>query len=893
MRWWDELKYIARKLDRRRAERELDEEIRAHLEMETEEQIEAGRRPEEARSAARRAFGSVAIAREDSRAIWGFASVETLWQDVRYGARMLLKHKGFTVAAVLTLGLGIGANTAIFSLIDAVLLRMLPVDRPEQLYFIQNVGPRRPDGGAPPYPCFARFRAQSRSFTGLAAFTELDLRVRIDGQREEVRGQFVSGNYFSLLGVSPALGRLLRPADDTVPQKGGQDGMVAVISYNYWTRRFGRSPEVIGKVVHVGADPVTIVGVSPPEFYGLIPGTEIDISLPIMFEGERRLTDKSTWWFKAVGRLEPDASVEQAQAELNTIFQSFMDEAPVSAEMRRDVFARIELAPASRGLNTLRRQFSRPLQALMGMVALVLIIACANVANLLLARSTARRREFALRLALGANRRRLLRQLLTESLLLVSLGGLLGLLFARWGGATLMSFFAAGRNQVLVNLALDHRVLLFTAAVTLLTGLFFGLAPALQATRIDPVPALKETASNRSRSRFGKSLVVAQIALSLILLVGAGLFLRTLRNLENFDAGFERQGVVTMRINPDVTVYRDGRLAALWKEILSRVEGLPGVRAASLSSLYPLDGNDRSVRVEVAGFTPQSESDRDIRLNQVSPGFFQTFGVALLEGRVFAESDNEAGTRVALLNETAARFYFGDRSPIGGLLSFKRSPGAEPMEYQVVGVVRDSRYNSLREPETRLVYLPMSQSIDQMGRLSLAARGDGRAGDLINAIRGELGAAGRDILVTNIATLDEQVDQSLLQERLVATLSLFFGLLALLLACIGLYGVMSYSVARRRQEFGIRMALGARPGVITQSILREALLLAAIGIGVGLPLVFVAARLIRSQLFGVQPDDPVTFVIVTCALVTVVLLAAWLPARRATKVNPIVALRSE
>lgn len=817
-----------------------------------------------------------------------------LLQDIRYGFRMLSKTPGLTAAAVVSLALAIGANTAIFSLIDTVLLKSLPVARPEQLYFIQNVGPRRLGGGAPPYPCFERLRDQNQSFTGLAAFTSRDLRVRIDGEREEVNGQFVSGNYFSLLGINPLRGRVLSPMDDSVPEKVGPDGYAAVISHNYWTRRFGRNPAVVGKVVQIGNDAVTIVGVTPPEFYGLTPGTDVDISLPMMFQGASQLADKNTWWFKAVGRLKPGASVEHAQAELDTIFQPFMNETTVSAEARRDNFARIELAPAGQGLDTLRQQFSRPLQTLMVIVALVLLIACVNVANLLLARAVGRRKEFAVRLALGAGRLRLLRQVLTESLLLVSLGGVLGLLFAVWGASFLTSFFASGSDRLSINWSLDYRVLSFTAAVSLLTGLFFGLAPALQATRTEATPALKDSAgtSSLSRSRFGRTLVAAQVALSLLLLVGAGLFLQTLHNLKNVDAGFRRDGVVTMRLNPAVTANQGAQLVNLWSEIVTRVQKLPDVRSASLSTLTPLDGNDRGVRVDVAGFTPGSEQDKDVRLNQVSPEFFQTFGIGLLQGRAFADTDNESAPKVAILNETAARFYFSERNPVGGLLSFKRR-SKPPVQYQVVGVVRDSRYLNLREPDTRLVYLARLQALDQLGRLTLAVRGEGPSTNLVNAVRNELRAIGPDILVTNIVTLNEQIDQSLLQERLVASLSLFFGLVALLLAGTGLYGVMAYNVARRRREIGIRIALGAQRGKVIGMVLKEVMLVVLIGVAFGLGAALATTRFISSLLFGLAPNDPATVIFAAIVLIGAAALAGYLPARRATKVDPLVALRYE
>ena len=820
-------------------------------------------------------------------------------QDLRFGVRMLLKDKGFTAVAVLSLALGIGANTAIFSLIDAVLLKPLPVERPDQLYFIQNVGTQNPGRGAPPYPCFERFRNQSQAFAGMAAFSQLDPRLRIDGQIEEVRGQRVSGNYFSLLGVKAILGRTFSPADDSVPGKGGPDGLVAVIGFNYWTRRFGRDPAVIGKVVQLGNDPVTIIGVTQPEFYGLIRGREADISLPIAMVGANMLTDKTSRWFSAVGRLKPGVTVEQARAELDSTFQSYMDESGVSAESRRETFARIDLSSASRGLDRLRRQFSQPLQALMAIVAMVLLIACANVANLLLARAAARRKEFAVRLAMGASRLRLMRQLLTESLLLVSLGGSLGLLFAPWGSAFLAGFFATGRERLFIELPLDYRVLLFTAVVSLITGLIFGLAPALQATRVDPNPALKDSAATitRSRSRIGKSLVVAQVALSLLLLVVAGLFARTLHNLKSVDAGFQADGVLMMNVTPSEALYQDARLDNLRKDIVARVERLPGVSSVSFCALSPLVGYHRSDSIEVSGFTPQSGHDNDINMNHVSPGYFQTFGVSMLRGRGFTDADNESAPRVALFNESAARFYFGARSPLGTQIRFGYDPRYEkepPAPYEIVGVVKDARYDNLREPDMRMIYLPLAQKRDRLsGPLTLAVRAEGRPTDLIAPISNEVRAAGSDILITNIGTLNQQIDHSLVQERLVATLSLFFGALALLLACVGLYGVMSYDVARRRHEIGVRMALDANARRVMRLVLRETLLWVALGAALGLGAALATTRWVESLLFGLKPHDPLTIGLAAIVLLAVAAVAAYLPARRASRVDPMAALRCE
>jgi predicted permease len=664
---------------------------------------------------------------------------------------------------------------------------------------------------------------------------------------------------------------------------------MAVISYNYWTRRFEQNPAVIGKVVQIGDKPVTIIGVTPPEFYGLYPDRAVDISLPVRMEHEEKMAHGSGWWFWSVGRLKPGIEVEHARVELDTIYKTYINDIKNFGALK--FFDRIELASASKGLNTLRRQFSRPLLALMTIVALVLLIACANVANLLLARATARRKEFAVRLALGASRLRLLRQMLTESLLLVSLGGLLGLLFARWGSAALVNLLGLGQGRLFVNPPLDHRVLLFTIGVALLTGLIFGLAPALQAARIDPNPTLKDNAGTISigRLRVGKSLIVAQVGISLLLLVGAGLFLRTLYNLKNVDAGFQSDGVLTISVKPDENIYQGTQLSSLWKDLLSRVERLPGVRSASLSDRIPLNGGSLGIAVNIPGYTPSSDQDRIITLNHVSPGYFQTTGIALLNGRVFNDSDSETAPKVALLNESAARFYFGDRNPIGEQITIIH----KFRDYQVVGVVKDSRYHNLREPDTRMIYLPIQQPLDPLKGLALVARAGARPTELINPIRNEVRAAGSGILLTNIATLSEQVDRTLVQERSIATLSLIFGLLALLLAAIGLYGVMSYDVARRTHEIGIRMALGAGGRQVRQLVMRETLGWVALGVTLGLGAALATTRWVESLLFGLKPRDPLTMGLAVLVLLAVAAVAGYLPARRATRVDPLDALRRE
>ena len=836
---------------------------------------------------------------------WGMPGRKNMfanaWQDLRYSARMLRKSPGFTAIAVLSLALGIGANTAIFGLIDAVLLKMLPVEHPGELYFINNVG-FQGGGGAPPYPCIERFRDNAHFVSDIATFNADPMKLGIDGQVEQVNGQFVSGNYFALLGVRTILGQALEPRDDSVIGIGGPAGAVAVIGYNYWRRRFGGAADVVGKTVRFGKLDVTIIGVTEPRFHGLSPGLDVDISLPMKLAEAGLLLRRDAWWFDAVARLKPDASVESASAELDAIFQGFMDESPSMSGLRHDFFDHIELEPAGRGLDTLRNPYSKPLLILMAVVGMVLLIACANVANLLLARGAARRKEFAVRLALGASRFRLIRQVLSESLLLVVLGGAAGLQLALWTSNLLLGVPTIRHQQVSLDVHLDGRLLLFTLGLSLLAAMIFGMIPALNSTRIDPGPALKENAATEANRRspfaLGKLLVVAQVALSLTLLVGAGLFVRTLRNLKTFDVGFQPSGVLTLRIDAGSRNYSVPQLTGFWQEIVDRAGGTSGVSTASLSTLSPMDGRDRGVMIDVPGFTPEEERDMAVTINSVSPDFFATMGIVRLRGRNFNQKDNASAPKVVLLNETAARFYFGDRDPIGARIRFTRPRKDEP--YEVIGVVRDSRQYSMREEIPRLLYLPVIQSIDQsrpaalrLDHLTLALRTSGDPTTLIKPVTDQIREMGRDLLVSEIITLDDQVNRVLLLERLVASLSSVFGLLALLLACIGLYGVMSHDIARRTREIGIRMALGAETRAVVRLVMRDTMRMVVAGVVIGIGAALAASRLVAGLLFGLTPTDPLTIALAALLLMAVAALAGYLPARRATKVDPLIALRCE
>ncbi len=900
---WRNLFHKARK------EQELTEEIDAYLEMLIELKIKEGLNPEEARRASLIELGGKQQVKEKVLEARMGHHLETLWQDLRYGLQMLRRNPGFTAVAALSLALGIGANTAIFSLMDAVLLKMLPVKNPEQLVFLERRGVRKDakEGSGLSYAFFEQLRAQREAIAGVCAFDDRwRLNVVVDGQAEVAQGQLVSGGFFATLGVNALLGRILTEDDDKIP--GGHP--VAVISYNYWQRRFARDPAISGKSVAVNGYPFTIIGVTPPDFFGVTVGESPDLWAPAMMRAQFFPGDSIEQYFNSrlenvLARLKPEVTEQQALAVLTVVLQQTLA-APSSSQLLPEEQQSlreqgIALRPASRGFSSLREQFSEPLRILMAAVGLILLIACANVANLLLARATARKKEIAVRLALGASRIRLIRQLLTESMLLALIGGALGLLFAWWGSGFLLALVGSGRDPVFLKLTLDLRVLGFTAAASLLAGVLFGLAPAWRATRVDLTPALKDAARGSgasSRLGLGKTLVVVQVALSLLLLIGAGLFARSLGKLKSLDAGLNRENVLLISTDPEMIGYLRGRqIADLYQRMLERIKAIPGVRSTSLSpqGLLSTSGTNTSVFVQGRAERPEDNPSSPDPMNmpfagEVGPEYFETVGMTILRGRGLTVHDGENAPRVAVINETFARYYFGDENPLGRRFGLGPETSGQ---IEIVGVVKDAKYNSLREPALRTYYVPYFQYSDRWGGTTFQIRTAADPTGVIAAIRQAAREIDANLPLYNVKTLAKQVDESLAQERLIGAVSSFFGLLALLLAAIGLYGIMAYAVSQRTHEIGVRMALGAHRGAVLRMMLRQGMKLVLIGVGLGIAASLAVTRVIASQLFVVTPTDPVTFIGAPILLLIVALLACFAPARRATKVDPLDAIRCE
>ena len=880
---------------RSQVEQELDEELRYHLERQIEEHVARGMTPEEARYAALRAMGGVERRKEECRDTRRVRLIEDLLQDLRYGLRTLRKSPGFTAVAAFSLALGIGANTAIFSLVDAVLLKTLPVKAPEQLVAIEAFNQRGERIKIFSYPLFERLRDRSQVFTGVLAAEDDSNRVEMagpesGGQTEQAEMQLVSGEYFQVLGVNAFAGRLFTTEDN---QKPGAHP-VAALSHSFWRRRFAGDVSILGKSIRLKGQPFTIIGVAPPEFFGESVGRAPDIWTPMMMQprfarGESILDKPNVGWLRIMARLRPDASENRVQAELAALLGQIKSEPGDLGIIYGS--AKIVLVPGRQGLSELRDRFSKPLQTLMAVVGLALLIACANVANLLLARAATRQREVAIRLAIGAGRLRLVRQFLTESLLLAAAGGAAGLFFARWGSHLLLFMASSDSTPISIDVTPNARILGFTIAVSLLTAILFGLAPALAATRQDVNSALKMTALERPRISLSRFLVIAQVALSLLLLTGAGLFAGTLRNLLTLDLGFAAESVIQARINPWASGYKREQLSDLYRRLLERLNTAPGVRSASLADSGFRSGGSRTCCIWVEGYAHRPGEDRQIRTNIVTPGYFQTIGLPLLLGRDFTtqEAGGKPGAfpKVAIINETMARHYFGESSPLGRRFGWGDPPKPIDTDTEIIGVARDAVYGNLRNKVRPLIYFP-----GQGGHV-LMARAMAPPEPLLAMIRQEIQAIDRSLEISYVTTVSQLRDQALVQERLMAKLSGFFALLALVLACIGLYGVMSYDVERRTHEIGVRMALGAQRRDVVGLVLRQTMMLVVIGAIIGFSATLAATRLITSLLYGLNPNDPLTITLAGSLLLTVATLAGYLPARRASRVDPMVALRHD
>ena len=902
---------------RRDREQDLVAEIESHLALHIEDNLRSGMPPDEARRQALIHLGGVEQVKESYRERRGLPALDTLRQDVRYGWRMLRKSPAFTALAVLTLALGIGANTAIFTLINDVLLKSLPVRDPQQLVSFGIADGGGVIAGLSPgawdlfsYDFYKQIENQHDVFDGLCAFDShrQSVRVRTAGSGSDVQEQavarLVSGSYFDVLGVNPLVGRLMETSDDSAPGR-----PVAVISYRYWQRKFAGDSGAVGRSIVVNGTAFTVIGVAPAAFFGeTVDPDPPDIWMPLTMQPQVLLSPSllgphGMYWLHLIGRTKPAVSGRRRQQWVNLKLRQYLVEhqgAQISANDRRIISQTyVDLMPGGRGVSHLRVEYTEPLEILMGVVVLVLFVACANLANLLLARTAAREKEVATRLALGAGRSRIVRQLLTESLLLSSLGGALGLLLAYWGTRALIAFVMAGADHIPLEAGPDSRVLLFTLAASLLTGLLFGLAPALRVSRVSFAPGLKagsRTVTGESagsgRLSLPKTLVAAQVALSLLLLVGAGLFVRTLRNLKDQDFGFDRQNVLLVNMDARVAGYAPGQMNNLDQRILHAVAALPGVRSATISTFPPMIGSNWTDALSVEGHFPQPNEDMDTALNAAGPAYFETVGIPILMGRPIGPQDTASAAKAAVINQTAADYFFRGENPIGRHIGF--SDAYVSATFEVVGVARNSKYHNPRETARRMVYPALMQlSGGDLYANCLQIRAAGDPAKVSEEVRRTLAGIDSNLPILNIRTVREQVGRFLNHEELISQLSVFFAALALLLACVGLYGMMSYNVMRRTNEIGIRMALGAQSGGVLWMVLEECLLLLGIGVAVGIPVTVAAGRLVRSQLFGLSPSDPFTVAGAIFCVSAVTLLAAYLPARRASRLDPAVALRFE
>jgi predicted permease len=898
-----------------KANREFGDEVETHVELLTERLIRQGMSREDASFAARRQFGNITLLDQRQREARTFLWPATVVQDVRYGLRMLAKSPGITTIAIASLALGIGANTAIFTLAKAALFDALSVPHPSELrllaytqdgrsvvrhnwgdFYSDNQG--RTVVASFSYPVYQELRHRDHSLGDLFAFVDLSqfehLSATIDGHAEVVTGELVSGNFFQGVRVGTILGRPIEPADDTVPGSGG----VAVISDSFWQRRFDRSPTVIGKTVEVNLTPVTIIGVAPHGFSGASHvHTAQDLFLPLSMqplifpkETGSLLSDADTWWIQIMGRLQPNISDEEARASLAVSLNQAV-RSTMTVPTDRSV-PPLFLLPGGRGWNYASQELEHPMPFLLALAGLVLLLACVNVANLLLARASSRNREISVRLALGASNMRVVRQMLTESLCLSALGGSAGLLLGYLGRNVLPQLLSSSWGPTALSIRFDLRVFAFTFVISMLTGLGFGVGPAWQATRTSVNAGLKDggtTMTHHRKGMAGKTLVILQVSLCMLLLVCAGLFVRTLANLNALDPGFNKKGLLLFAMEPPPQRYPAPKNVEVLHQVEERIASLPGVESVTLSreALLAQSGSHSDFIPE--GSPRTTGRDQHVPFNSVGQSFFTTMRIPILYGRSFDLRDTASSPGVAVINRALAQREFGGRNPIGA--SFQMKQGGE--QFEIVGVCADAKYAWLRSDKSPTFYVLYTQQKDERGSMTFEARTKGNPRDFAGAIRGVVESVDKDLPLIEVRTQEEQIDATLAPERSFATVTTGFGILALLLASIGVYGVMAAGVSRRVNEIGVRMALGAGADQVLRMVVGEAMRLAFAGVGVGLCAALFLTRLLDSLLFGLKPTDSLTLVSAGSLLLVVATLASWTPARRASRIQPVQALRHE
>ncbi len=904
-----------------RRNREIKEELQGYLEAAVDERVRRGMAREEALRAARIEIGSAEMVRHKVRSAGWESGVESLWQDIRYGARQLLKSPGFSIVAVLSLALGIGANTAIFTLINDLLLKSLPVRDPQQLVSFGKATGGGILGAVPagtvdifPYDFYKRLErdqenGESAKLEGVCAFASFPVQISVrsgmqgGGAATQAISHLVSGTFFSVLGAEPILGRTIAPADSDAPGR----SPVAVISYRYWQQALAADPGIIGRTIAINGRVFTVIGVMPASFYGVDYESSPDMWLPITMQAQvmmrpEMLDSSGLYWVHMMARRKADVNLPEVQAWVTTQLQQFMTEregAQITESRRKEIGQDfVQLLPGGAGISHLRDAYEGPLAVLMGIVAIVLLIACANLANFLLAKAASREREFSTRLALGSSRARIVRQVLTETLLLAFIGGALGLVLAFAGTRILIKFIAGPTSHTALAATPDLRVLAFTSAICVLTGLFFGLAPALRVSRTDVTGALNANsrtasgAGGRSGRLFPNLLVTGQVMLSLVLLAVAGLFLRTMHNLHSQDLGFNRTNVLLVETNFKFAGYKPAQLNALYDRILSRIDALPGVRSATLSGAPPIWHGNWGSPITILGRPIKPDEDVSTLLNNVSPGYFETLGIPLLRGRTIGAGDTASSLQAVVVNQALADKYFPHGDAIGH--SFTVADPSVKGAWQIVGVVRDATYGHAGEEHQAMAYLAVMQLTENdqyASLLQVQTKGDPAA--VAGEVRAALAEIDPNLPVLGVQTISELFDSLIDQQRLVSQLSGFFSVLALSLCAIGLYGVMTYSVVRRTSEIGVRIALGAPASGVLWMVLRESLVLLGIGVALGIPATLAASRAVQAGLFGLSPWDPSTLIGAVTVIAVVTLIAAYFPARRATRIDPIVALRCE